>query len=225
MTVNYNPGISTSGLVIYFDASNPRCYPGSGSTIRDLSQNNNNGTLYNTPTYSNGALTFNGTSSYIGVSDSPSLNPGSSNWSVVMWFNPASVSGTYGGPILYNKEVLYEAAHGGDSVEIAWQPSWAWYGSQTISVGNWYQTVHVYNGSTQTMYLNGTSTWSQAMSGNMGSNSYDLGIGARGLSGGGGAGASAFGNFTFSLFSMYNVALTQDQINQNFSAFRGRYNI
>lgn len=224
MALQHSPSIVTSGLVLCLDAANPRSYPGSGSAIKDLVQTNH-GTLYNSPSYSNGTLTFNGSTSYIGVPDSPSLNPGSSNWSIVMWFNPASVSGGYGGPILYNKENLYEAAHGSNAVEIAWQPSWAWYGSSTIYVGNWYQLVHVYNGSTQTMYLNATPTWSQAMAGAIGSNSYDLGIGARGLSGGAGAGASSFGNFTFSLFSIYNVALTQDQITQNFNALRGRYGL
>lgn len=225
MTINYNPSISTNGLNVYFDVANPRCYPGSGTVINDLSQNNNNGTLYNGPSYSNGTLTFNGTNNYIGVPNSSSLNPGSSSWSVVMWINPISVSGAYGGPIIYNKENLYEAAIGSNQVEIAWQPNWAWVGASPITAGTWYQLVHVYNGSAQTMYLNSAPTWSSPLSGSMGTNTSDLGIAARGLSGGAGAGASAFGNFTFSLFSMYNIALSQDQIDQNFRAFRGRYGI
>jgi len=41
----------TSGLVLYWDASVSASYPGSGSTITDLSGNGNNGTLYNGVTY------------------------------------------------------------------------------------------------------------------------------------------------------------------------------
>ena len=37
----------TSGLVLYWDASVSASYPGSGSTITDLSGEGNNGTLYN----------------------------------------------------------------------------------------------------------------------------------------------------------------------------------
>ena len=36
MTINYNPSIVTSGLVISLDAANPRSYPGSGTTVYDV---------------------------------------------------------------------------------------------------------------------------------------------------------------------------------------------
>jgi hypothetical protein len=39
MTINYNPGIVTSGLVFYVDAANPRSYSGTGTTWKDLSGN------------------------------------------------------------------------------------------------------------------------------------------------------------------------------------------
>ncbi len=36
MTVSYNPSIITSGLVLYLDAGNPKSYPGTGTSWRDL---------------------------------------------------------------------------------------------------------------------------------------------------------------------------------------------
>jgi hypothetical protein len=51
MATSYSPSIPTSGLVLAWDAANPKSYPGSGATIYDLSGNNNNGTLVNTPGY------------------------------------------------------------------------------------------------------------------------------------------------------------------------------
>jgi hypothetical protein len=202
-----------------------------GTAIFDLSGNNQNGILFNSPTQNstnNGSLTFNGTSHFISVANSSILNPGSSAWTVSMWFNPASagLSGGYGVPILYNKENLYEASLGSSEVEIAWQPDWAWYGTTpTLTAGTWYHTVHTYNNATQTIYLNGTASWSQAYTGSMGTSTYDLGIGCRGLSGGAGSGASSFGAFTLGRFSMYNRAFYAQDVAQEFNSFRKRYGI
>jgi hypothetical protein len=48
----------TSGLVLYWDASVAASYPGSGSTIFDLSGNGNNGTLYNGVAYTSSVPTL-----------------------------------------------------------------------------------------------------------------------------------------------------------------------
>lgn len=45
MGTNYSPKIVTENIVLYFDAANPKSYPGSGTSIIDISRNNNNGTL------------------------------------------------------------------------------------------------------------------------------------------------------------------------------------
>ncbi len=61
----------TDGLVLYLDAANPKSYPGSGTIWRDLSGNNNSGSLVNAPTFSsanNGFLTFNGSNQYVSTS-------------------------------------------------------------------------------------------------------------------------------------------------------------
>jgi len=58
------PNIVRDGLVLLLDAANTKSYPGSGTTWKDLSNNNNNATLVNSPTYSDGNLTFNGSTQY-----------------------------------------------------------------------------------------------------------------------------------------------------------------
>jgi hypothetical protein len=45
MSVNYNPTISTSGLVLSLDAANKKSYPGTGTAWTDLSGNGNNFTI------------------------------------------------------------------------------------------------------------------------------------------------------------------------------------
>lgn len=41
------PVLVTDGLILYYDFSNPSCYPGSGTGITDLSESNNAGTVVN----------------------------------------------------------------------------------------------------------------------------------------------------------------------------------
>jgi len=55
--VGYNGGIITNGLSLRLDAANRRSYSGYGDTWTDLSGNSNNGTLTNGPTFdiSNGS--------------------------------------------------------------------------------------------------------------------------------------------------------------------------
>lgn len=57
--------IVTAGLVINLDAGDTTSYPGSGTAWADLSGNNNNGTLYNGPTYSNRIISFDGVNDYM----------------------------------------------------------------------------------------------------------------------------------------------------------------
>jgi len=68
MATNYNPSIVTDGLVLCFDAANPKSYPGSGTTWYDLSGNDNHGTLLNEPSFSSdkgGCFVFDGTNDRI----------------------------------------------------------------------------------------------------------------------------------------------------------------
>ena len=55
------PNIVTDNLKLFFDAANPKSYPGSGTTLYDLSGNDNHGTLINDPSFSSdqgGCFTF-----------------------------------------------------------------------------------------------------------------------------------------------------------------------
>ena len=80
----------TTNLKVYFDISNSSSYPGSGTTITDLSGNSNNATLSGDYSYSatnSGTLVMGGTNSYASVTQSASINITNMTQpvSVVMW--------------------------------------------------------------------------------------------------------------------------------------------
>jgi len=55
---NNGPKISTTGLVLCLDPGNPKSYPGTGTTVYDLSGNQNNFTLQNASAYVSGENVF-----------------------------------------------------------------------------------------------------------------------------------------------------------------------
>jgi hypothetical protein len=71
------PNIIRNGLVLALDAANTKSYV-SGSTVwRDLSMNNNSGSLINGPTFSSaylGGIAFDGVNDYVNCGRSTSLN-------------------------------------------------------------------------------------------------------------------------------------------------------
>ena len=51
MGCSSGPDIIQDGLVLCLDAGSKRSYPKTGTTWTDLTGNNNNATLYNSPTF------------------------------------------------------------------------------------------------------------------------------------------------------------------------------
>ena len=58
MTYNNGPKINTTGLVVCLDPSNPKSYPGSGTTVYDLSGQQNNFTLQSSSAFIAGENVF-----------------------------------------------------------------------------------------------------------------------------------------------------------------------
>ena len=87
-------------LQLYYDFSDPSCYPGTGTTVFDLSGNQWNGTLQNTPVYSGsdysagtGVFTFNGSNTRI----STAFKPVSGARSYFLWIYHSSITGLTNG--------------------------------------------------------------------------------------------------------------------------------
>ena len=94
MGVSYNPRIVTDGLVLCLDAGNKRSYPGAGTAWADLSNQNNNGTLVNGPTFDSangGSILFDGTDDRCDTT-SLDLDFHQDSCSVCMWVLLNSIS-------------------------------------------------------------------------------------------------------------------------------------
>lgn len=227
MGIAYNSSIVTSGLVLCLDAGNRRSYPGSGTLWYDASTTGgNNGTLVNGPVYNSangGYLDFDGVDDYIS-STSTSTTDLTGTMTCECWFKldatasdwvrpfgkGDSTNRTYG--LWYNttSNIFLYQRYGTSNFGVTY--------SATVSTGVWYQMVGVSSGTSQALYLNGTSVGTTT-SGS--STFYSSSEGYRV----GGANFHTFHNGPISVVRLYNVALTADQVLQNFNAIRGRYGI
>jgi len=84
---------TSNNLVLHYNPGMTESYPGTGTSLIDLSGNGLNGTMSNL-TYSNSAFTFNGTNSQVNIPDNAALEPGTGSWTIEVWFNNAGSSGT-----------------------------------------------------------------------------------------------------------------------------------
>jgi hypothetical protein len=199
---------------------------GSRSVTQSLLNLTGNGAINvtNASFDSNAQLVFDGTNDTIFTADSTYLNPGSSDFSIELLFNCSNAS--VGEGILYNKEDLYETAIHSGYFQYAWQPHWAWDGESSfpVSSNTWYHAVVTYDKSYQRMYKNGIEVYNRAQSGNMGTNSVVLSMGARGVDGSGGSGYNFFPG-QIPVVKVYKKALTANEVATNFQALRYRFGI
>jgi len=238
MSVIVGPSISTSGLVLEMDASNPRSYPGSGSVWYDVSGNSNNGTLYNTPTYVSGSagyISFNGTNQYMQANiGTTSLNgdPSCTIEFVAQIPQNFVTSGFWG----------LGGSGQGLSFE-GWTPNtnrihWDVYDSTRLDTGidyalnTWYHVVWTKNGTgvettNVSNYVNNvqsTLTKTRDRTSGPALNTSTPGVGTV-LGRINGDANAYYAAVKIGVYRLYNRALSAAEVTQNFNALRGRYGL
>lgn len=222
MSFDNGPRIVTNGLVLALDAADRNSYPGSGTVWTDVSGNNNNFTLNNSPTFSTtngGRFAFNGTNQDATLS---SLNL-QQNFTLDGWFNPNVLNGfsMFGqGPIGYPNQGLHIWYVSNTSVRFGMYSNDTDFTVST-SIGNWYNMVFTYNNSnpfTKQMYINGV-----AQSGTGASAAY-AGSGTFRLGSTYGTGLN-YGNGSYAGMKMYNRILSAIEIQQNYNATKTRFGL
>ena len=234
-------GYTTSGLTLNLDAGNYASYPTTGTKWVDISGNYNNGNLINGPTWSSvtgGTFTFDGTDDY-GSFSTNNLPSGNSEISFDCWVRWGGLFSTiygefvmgYGddsGPnkvpvILINtsNQARFEFGSGSGAV----------ISSSTISPNSWVNITATYNKSSTKIYLNGvlngTTSYGSANIVPNGSNGYNGGIGTLFSQYGNKNSPSRYGSFSGNISSVkiYNVALSDSQVLQNYNALKGRFGL
>lgn len=207
------PDIVESGLVLILDAANSKSYLGSGTTWSDLSGNNYNGTLINSPSYSSssgGYLQMTG-SSYISFSSyaQPVYNTTTSfTWNV--WVYPFAnavgqiIMGNRGSDLDFTKLT---------TSNFEYYPTIL---LTSMPLNTWQNVCVVKDQTTLSYYRNSELVTSTTSSTTKPSKPFYIG---------GDPAPLEYSTARISHVSVYNRALTTSEIRQNFNAVKGRYSL
>lgn len=230
--------IITAGLVVNLDAGNPASYPGTGITWTDLSNNGNNGTLINGPTFSSangGSIVFDGTNDNALLPINFFSYPSLTTFSISLWFKSSqSNGGTLFGQQNTNNPpsatgyvpVIYLQSNGLIRIEPFWTNSISNNIVNTNPLNNniWHCITTTYNNGTNKLYVNGAYvTERTGLSLVNYTSTYYYMIGA-GLATGRGLGSDYFSG-NISNFVFYNRELSLAEVLQNYNALKSRFGL
>jgi hypothetical protein len=234
----YGPQIVRNGLILALDAADKNSYPGSGATWTDLSGNGYNGTLTNSPTFSNsngGSIIFDGTNDYTSTSLDLSWN-NTNSVSISMWIKTGNLSQSKGFLGTGNFEWQFRqgqyAGANSDLVFVYWDNSGGHTNGSIPSMSgffddtNWKHLTMTWNNSNSTIlfYKNGTQIFSQVY-GNPSANRVSselMQIGGNVYSW---DGVGAYWNGSFSNIQTYNRTLSATEVLQNYNATKTRFGL
>jgi hypothetical protein len=229
MAFNFSPKIVTDGLVFHLDSSNYRSYVGSGTNLYDLSKNDYNGTLINSPTFTNnyyGGISLNGINQYISFNNS---NPilGSSAFSLCAFLDVKTHS-NYGIAIYIGTAATSQAAYigyvqtaqSGTSNTIGGGFYGVNYGSGILqNTGPHYITLTFQGGTNgiASLYVDGILKVSTNYTPNLSSASISIGRANIGV--------AYYYNGVLHNCSLYNKSLSQAEITQNYNTTKSRFGL
>lgn len=207
---------------------NPRFWPALGTT-RTSTQVfsdpllNNTFTASNLTYASNGTIGFNGSTSRITCPSIPALDfAGSQQYTVMAWIYPLLGGGTWHGIVSKGESQQYAFTVNSPGAYIHYETNQGGVGALDSAGGsitqNAWQYVGIrFDGTNKTIWKNGEIIATQAAAVNSTSNTEQLRIGE------GNANELFNGNIT--QVAIYNRALSNNEVMQNFNATRGRYGI
>ena len=220
----HGPSIITQGLVLALDAADRNSYPGSGTTWTDLSGNGNTGTLTNGPTYSSsdgGSIVFDGVDDYVNCGNSTTLNM-STETTLIHWLK---FSGAGWSPFIgkltnsaTNNYRVWLGSDRGFDVELtndSFKPLFT-LTSTELPLNSWCCLgMRFKSDGTLSGFFNGIKKNTVTKSiGPTNSGNFLIGT-DNGVYGGG----------SISCIKLYNRALSDAEIQQNFNATRSRFGI
>ena len=232
MSIYGGPDIVTDGLVFDMDFGSSKCYTGSGTSCTDLSINNFNGELINSPPYTsptnNKFFSFNGltNSRLIRIPNSTLLDtqtPSVEVWIKTnatnqggFWFEKGTVNTQYS--LFQNgTDILWRHNFGGTYNQLTTTNAVA-----GLNTSGWFQVVGTFITGSRKLYVNGILKNSDAQTGTISTNNGGMSIGAYG----GYSGARGFYyNGDIAIVRVYNKELLASEVLTNYNALKGRFGL
>lgn len=233
MAFNYSPKIVTDGLILYLDAANSKSYVSGSTTWNDISRGGNNGRLANGPTFTGsngGSIVFDGVDDYVLTPIQTLDRP----CTFSTWFNFSSLTANNGYNSFFgqNSSVFFPLARfyflkNGASNRVQFnfiKPD----GSQlltnalaAIQTNRWYNYVTVLTNNSISLYensiLQATTSNSDPFITPSGNIILNAGYYSNTL-------VDRWPGMS-SIFSIYNRALTAQEVLQNYNATKSRFGL
>jgi hypothetical protein len=223
MAIASGPSTITNGLILELDPANSKSYSGSGNTIYNLATTSNNGLVENGAVYTSqlsGYFNFDGTNDRISVAHDSSINF-TDNFTVSFWgrmkTNALQVplskynGGVRGWVFAFSNNVM--AFDGRNQTADGYKSAGS---AVTTYLGDWNHYTGVKSGVNMYIYQNGASTgstvWSSA--GDM-TSTVDLTVASNN--------SAYYSPCDIGQVLLYNRALTDSEIKQNFDASKNKY--
>jgi hypothetical protein len=215
--------IVTSGLQLYLDAGNASSYSGSGTDWNDLSGNGRNGTLTGGPTYSSadgGSIVFDGTNDFVQCSGSLTVTAAT----FVTWIRRNGNQGQYDG-ILFSRGTNVTGMNFQVSNQLGYHwnnaiNTYGWQSGLTIPDLTWCMVAVSVTSTSATAYLCQSSGITSATNivSHTSTTLNDIKIAQEDFGG-------RFFNGNIAITQLYDIALSAEQISQNFEADRTRFGV
>jgi|TARA_B110000495_G_C22961380_1_gene563571 hypothetical protein len=211
------PHIITDGLILIMNADSARSYPGTGTTWLDLSGNDINGTLSSSTmaTVVPGEMRLNNSTDKINYGHNTLLEPVSIT--VSAWVNLDNRNNRH---ILITKWYGYsfEVASNGQPYFRLNGPG-DQYSSEALTWGEWYLITGTFDNSTKKhdCYVNGVNKGTSIKSSSIVYNQGSFNIPY--------TGNPVHAKGEISTLSIYNRALTSDEVMQNYNAQKSRFGL
>lgn len=224
MAYFHSPQIVKDGLVLLLDAGNPKSYSGTGTLWFDLSGNKYNFGLVNTPTFSNGVFSFDGTNQYTSGNYSNLYLAPTGIRTLEIWCKINSFPTVTGG--LFSGQL---STSGTLQVLNSGKFRWHWddgntgNSNTTLVAGAWNQITVVLNNYFATYYYNGAIDKTAAISSDTVASQvtvWSIGRQNRDFTG-----EFYYLNCDVSIARQYSKELSAEEVLQNYNATKGRFGL
>jgi hypothetical protein len=226
MALAHSPKIVTDGLVLCLDAGNPKSYPGSGTVWNDISGKNNIGELVNSPVYNTSNVGFFQfvTDDFARIPNNTILDTQTPSVEVWVKTNATTQNGFWFEKGTVNTQ--YSLFQEGSAIR--WRMNIGGITQLSVTTAtymnttSWYQVVGTYTSGRRRLYINGVMVGSDTQTGTIATNTGGMSVG---VYGGYSGGRGYYYNGNLAICRIYNKELSADEVQQNFTATRGRFGI